>query len=123
MVKILIAEDDEIIRITVKDRLEKDCWEVDAVPNGREAVDCLKKEQYRLVISDIRMPELDGWGLLGFIRQHSPETDLLLMTSYSSEDLVSRAQQNGAADYIFKPFDMDELLDKVNRIISSRLPG
>jgi len=117
MLKILIAEDDEIMRVTVKDRLEKDSWEVDAVNNGKEAVDCLKKEQYQLVISDIRMPVLDGWGLLGFVRQHSPETNMLLMTSYSSEDLASRARQCGAADYILKPFDMDDLLAKVKRIL------
>lgn len=117
MVKILIAEDDEIMRITVKDRLEKDSWEVDTVHNGGEAVDCLKKHRYQLVISDIRMPVLDGWGLLGFIRQYSPETDMLLMTSYGSEDDASTALRKGAADYILKPFDMDDLVDKVNRIL------
>lgn len=117
MVKILIAEDDEIMRITVKDRLEKNSWEVDTVNNGKEAVDCLRKEQYHLVISDIRMPVLDGWGLLGFVRQHFPETDMLLMTSFSSEDFAFRTRKNGAADYILKPFDMDDLVGKVNRIL------
>ena len=117
MMKILLAEDDELIRTTVKDRLEKDSLEVDAVLNGSEAVDCLKKDRYQLVISDIRMPVLDGWGLLDFLRRYSPETDMMLMTSYGSEEDVTRALLNGASDYILKPFDMDDLVWKVNRIL------
>ncbi len=117
MVKILIVEDEEIMRITVKDRLEKGLWEVEAVRNGREAVARLKIRRYQLVISDIRMPELDGWELLGFVREFFPETDLLLMTSCGSEDDMCQALRKGAADYILKPFDMDDLVGKVNRIL------
>ena len=117
MARILLAEDDEIMRITIQDRLEKNRWHVDAVANGREAADRLKKENYHLVISDIRMPGLDGWQLLKFVRQNSPFTDIIMMTAYGSVDDAIESLKKGAADYILKPFNMDDLVIRVTRIL------
>ena len=110
MARILLAEDDDLMRITIKDRLEKNKWHVDAVPNGREAVERLKKENFHLVISDIRMPGLDGWQLLKFVHQSSPNTDIIMMTAYGSVDDAIESLKKGAADYILKPFNMDDLI-------------
>jgi two-component system response regulator AtoC len=117
MARILLAEDDDIMRITIKDRLEKNKWHVDAVPNGREAVERLKKENFHLVISDIRMPGLDGWQLLRFVHQSSPNTDIIMMTAYGSVDDAIESLKKGAADYILKPFNMDDLIIRVSRIL------
>jgi len=117
MARILLAEDDEIMRITVQDRLEKHKWYVDAVPNGREAVERLKKENYHLVISDIRMPGLDGWQLLKNVQQLSPYTDIIMMTAFGSVDDAIESLKKGAADYILKPFNMDDLIIRVSRIL------
>ena len=119
MTKILVAEDDDLMRITVKDRLEKDNWVIDAVHNGREAVDYLKKQQYQLVISDIRMPLFDGWGLRGFVREHSPDTAMLMMTSYGTDDTIETLKRE-AVDYILKPFDLDELVSKIHKILDQK---
>jgi len=117
MARILLAEDDEIMRITIQDRLAKNRWHVDAVPNGQQAVDRLKKENYHLVISDIRMPGLDGWQLLKFVRQSSPYTDIIMMTAFGSVDDAIESLKMGAADYILKPFNMDDLIIRVSRIL------
>jgi two-component system response regulator AtoC len=117
MARILLAEDDEIMRVTVRDRLAKNSWHVDAVPNGREAAERLKKENYHLVISDIRMPGFDGWQLLKFARQSSPSTDIIMMTAFGSVDDAIESVKKGAADYILKPFNMDDLVIRVNRIL------
>ena len=117
MPRILLAEDDDIMRITVQDRLEKHEWHIDAVHNGREAADRLQKENYHLVISDIRMPGLDGRELLTFVRQHSPYTDIIMMTAYGSVDDAIESLKKGAADYILKPFNMDDLVIRVSRIL------
>jgi len=115
--RILLAEDDEIMRITIQDRLEKHQWHVDAVPNGKEAAVRLKKKNYHLVISDIRMPGLDGWQLLKFALQSSPYTDIIMMTAFGSVDDAIESLKKGAADYILKPFNMDDLVIRVNRIL------
>ncbi len=117
MARILLAEDDEIMRITIQDRLEKHQWHVDAVPNGKEAAERLQKENYHLVISDIRMPGLDGWQLLKFALQSSPYTDFIMMTAFGSVDDAIESLKKGAADYILKPFSMDDLVIRVNRIL------
>lgn len=117
MARILLAEDDEIMRITIQDRLEKHQWHVDAVPNGKEAAERLKKENYHLVISDIRMPGLDGWQLLKYGLQSSPYTDFIMMTAFGSVDDAIESLKKGAADYILKPFNMDDLVIRVNRIL------
>jgi len=117
MAKILLAEDDEIMRVTLYDRLVANEWHVDQVTDGRQALAALEKKSYHLVISDIRMPGLDGVGLLRHIQQNSPRTDVILMTAFGGvEDAVSCLKQ-GAADYILKPFDMDDLTIRVNRIL------
>jgi len=117
MARILLAEDDEIMRITVQDRLQKNKWHVDAVPNGKEAAERLEKENYHLVISDIRMPGFDGWQLLKFVQQTSPYTDVIMMTAFGSVDDAIESLKKGAADYILKPFNMDDLVIRVSRIL------
>ncbi len=117
MARILLAEDDEIMRITVQDRLEKNNWHVDAVPNGSDAEKRLQEENYHLVISDIRMPGVDGWQLLKYVRQSLPLTDIIMMTAFGSVDDAIESLKNGAADYILKPFNMDDLIIRVSRIL------
>ena len=117
MARILLAEDDEIMRITLQDRLERHKWHVDAVPNGKDAVERLETENYHLVISDIRMPGLDGWQLLKFVQKNAPHTDIIIMTAFGSVDDAIEAVKNGASDYILKPFNMDDLIIRVSRIL------
>lgn len=117
MTRILLVEDDEIMRITVQDRLEKHGWNVDAVFNGREALARLERHNYHLVVSDIRMPGLDGHRLLEELKQSYPQTDIIMMTAYGSVDDAISCLKQGAADYILKPFDMDDLVIRITRLL------
>lgn len=117
MARILLAEDDEIMRITLFDRLTSEGWDVDQAVDGKEALVSIKRNSYQLVISDIRMPGLDGVSLMNKIKEQSPETNVILMTAYGGvEDAVS-CLKKGAADYIMKPFDMDDLIIRVKRFL------
>lgn len=108
MIRILLAEDDEIMRISVYDRLKQFEWQVDQVENGLDGVTMVKKNDYHLVISDIRMPGMDGLKLLEKIKLHSPETDVIIMTAYGSVNDALECLRKGASDYILKPFDIDD---------------
>jgi DNA-binding NtrC family response regulator len=121
MARILLVEDDEIIRITLYDRLRKQGFEVDQEENGKSALARLETTPYHLVISDIRMPGLDGLSLLEKTRKISPETEIILMTAYGSVEHAVDCLRLGAADYILKPFDMDDLTIRVNRILNGQL--
>ncbi len=117
MPRILLAEDDEIMRITVQDRLEKNSWHVDAVQNGQDAVEKLEQHNYHLVISDIRMPGIDGRQLLEMVRRSAPFTDIIIMTAYGSVEDAINSMKKGAADYILKPFNIDDLVIRATRIL------
>ncbi len=116
MPRILLAEDDEIMRISVYDKLKQFGWQIDEVENGLEGVKLLEKHDYNLVISDIRMPGMDGMKLLGKVKEASPETDVIIMTAYGSIDDALDCMRRGASDYILKPFDMDDLIIRCNRL-------
>ena len=120
MPKILLAEDDEIMRISVSDILKRNRWQVDEADDGLKAKILCEKNQYNLIISDIRMPGLDGIALLQEIKQHSPETDVIIMTAYGSVDNAIDCLRKGAADYILKPFNMDDLIIRVNRLLDAQ---
>lgn len=121
MVRILLAEDDEIMRISVYDRLKQFDWHIDQVENGLDGVKMLAKNDYHLLISDIRMPGLDGLKLLQKVKELSPETDVIVMTAYGSVKDALDCLRKGASDYILKPFDMDDLIIRCNRLLDFQM--
>ena len=104
------------MRITVYDRLIREQWQVDTAVNGREALARLEQKHYHLILSDIRMPGMGGMELLERARRHSPLIDIFMMTAYGSIEDAIACLRNGAADYILKPFEMDDLIIRINRI-------
>ncbi|MBU0680010.1 MAG: sigma-54 dependent transcriptional regulator [Proteobacteria bacterium] len=117
LARILLAEDDEIMRITLSDHLRKKGWQVDEAEDGRQALQKIKTEQYHVVISDIRMPHATGFDILEELQKAAVPTDVVFMTAYGSvEDAVDCLKQ-GAHDYLLKPFDMDDLTIRIERIL------
>ena len=120
MATILLAEDDEIMRITLYDRLLAQGWDVDQAADGKEALTLIRQRPYQVVVSDIRMPGMDGVRLMEHIKELTPMTEVILMTAYGRvEDAVS-CLKLGAADYILKPFDMDDLCIRVGRLLEAQ---
>ncbi len=115
MVRILLAEDDEIMRISISDRLKKYGWQVDEVEDGNRAMALYEKNHYHLIISDIRMPGMGGLTLLQNVR-----TDIIIMTAYGSVDDAITCLRQGATDYILKPFDIDDLIIRVTRLLDQQ---
>lgn len=120
MISILLAEDDEIMRISVSDRLKRQGWLVDEAEDGITALDCVNRKQYNIVLSDIRMPGLDGISLLKKIQDQNPATDIIMMTAYGSVESAIDSMKVGAADYILKPFDMDDLIIRIKRLLQNQ---
>jgi len=118
--RILLVEDDEIMRVTLYDRLRKQQWQVDQAEDGKTALAMIEVEEYHLVLSDIRMPGLDGNQLLDEVVRLSPGTDVILMTAYGSTDDAVSCLKKGAADYILKPFDPDDLTIRIRRLFEMR---
>lgn len=115
--KILVADDEAILRITVADHLRSQGWQVDEAENGTQALKKIKQNRYDLLLSDIRMPELDGEALLAQVKEVAPRTEVIMMTAHGSTDTAVSCLRSGASDYIQKPFDLDDLSFRINRIL------
>lgn len=112
---VLIVEDDEIIRVSLEDRLLLEGIPVRAVNDVAEARRQLEKGDIDMVVSDIRLPDGTGADLFGEISQHYPGTPVILMTAYGEVADAVKLVKAGAADYLTKPFDMDSFVEKIKR--------
>jgi two-component system chemotaxis response regulator CheY len=111
---ILIIDDDLAILQTVSDILEFEGYPVVRATNGAEGLDMLERVQPSLILLDMRMPVLDGWGFARTLQSRGIHLPILVMTA--AQDARRWAQEIGADAYISKPFDMMDLLDTVERI-------
>lgn len=116
---ILVVEDDLALSEALCDTLELEGYRVAVAKNGTEALSQLGKSSFRLVISDVQMPVMDGLDLLRNMKHQYEQTPVLLMTAYGTVSKAVEAMQAGAVDYLIKPFEAKILVDKVAGIISS----
>jgi len=121
--KILIAEDDRDSRELLRWMLEKLGYQVVAAENGKEAWEAFRRGRFRLVISDVLMPEMDGFELCRRIRKRkqSKYTFVIIVTALIGKKDYLEGMEAGADDFVTKPFDADELrarLRVAERIIS-----
>jgi DNA-binding NtrC family response regulator len=118
--EILVVDDDTRMRELVAKVLTREGYAVRALPRAQDVLQALEDAPPDLVISDIRMPEMDGMTLLQEVRRLSPETSVILMTAFGSIDSAVQAIKAGAYDYLAKPFKMDEIIVVVRRAMEER---
>lgn len=116
-VKILIADDEKGIRDSIQMVLSEEGYNTTVAANGEEALQLIEKGDYHLVISDIKMPGLDGMELLNKCSKIAPDTYFIIMTAYASVETAIVALRNGAYDYLLKPVEFDDLLLRVKRLL------
>jgi two-component system response regulator PilR (NtrC family) len=115
--RILVVDDEEAMREFLRILLEKEGHDVVTAGDGTAALALATNGGIDLVISDIKMPRLDGVGLLTGLRKHGLETPVIMMTAYASADSTIQAMQQGAFDYITKPFKVDEIRLVIQRAL------
>jgi DNA-binding NtrC family response regulator len=117
---ILIVEDDAAMREMLREALEDDHFVVETAADGRQGVDRVRKGGIDLVVSDVKMPDLDGLDLLREIKAVTPSPHVITITAFGSIDTAIRAVKLGAFDYITKPFQVDQLLLSVEKALAER---
>jgi two-component system, NtrC family, response regulator AtoC len=118
--EILVVDDDAHMRELIVKVLAREGYSVRSLPRGQEVLQALQDEPVDLIISDIRMPEMDGLTLLQEVKRMAPETSVLIMTAFGSIDTAVQAIKAGAYDYVTKPFKMDEIIVVVRRAVEER---
>ncbi len=115
---VLIVEDDEIMRLSLEDRLRLEGLPVRCVADAAGAYAQMEKGDVDLVVTDIRLPDGSGTDLFANISQHFPGTPVILMTAYGEVPDAVALVKAGAADYLTKPFELSSFIDKVKRHLS-----
>lgn len=120
MASILIVDDELVVCKSCKKILERSNHSIDYVLTGQEALENIKEKEYEIVITDLKMPGIDGMKLLNIIKETCKEVDVIMVTGYASIDTAVKAMKLGAFDYIPKPFTPDELRGVVARALERR---
>jgi DNA-binding NtrC family response regulator len=114
--RVLLADDERAIAITLADDLTRAGYEVVAVNDGEAARAAFEGGEFDVVVSDINMPGVSGMELLEGIKQSGADTQVILITGYGTIENAVDAMRKGAFDYVLKPFNNDEILEKLRKI-------
>ncbi|MBU0559702.1 MAG: sigma-54 dependent transcriptional regulator [Bacteroidetes bacterium] len=117
MAKILIVDDEKTIRESIKTMLDEEGYETETAQDGLEALNKLQSDNYEVVITDIKMPNMDGMELLEKASKLSPNSFFLIMTAYASVKTAVDAMREGAYDYLIKPVEFDDLILRIKRLV------
>ena len=120
MLKLLLVEDDPALQFTIQTALEEKGYVVDAVSTTGDALERLSGEAYPVVVSDIYVDERTGLDVLEAARSRDPLCAVILMTGRGTMETVMAATRGGAFDYIAKPFDLDVMIDAIERAEAAR---
>jgi DNA-binding NtrC family response regulator len=115
--RVLVVDDEEIVRSSLSDWLHHDGYEVDTAPDGLSALEKLKSQNWHVLLVDLKMPDIDGLQVLRESHKIQKDAQVIIMTAYSSVDTAVQAMKDGAYDYIVKPFDPEEVGLIIKRIV------
>lgn len=118
--KILLLEDDYLYKISIKEFLEDQGFNVDHFDNGDDALDAIFEKNYNLLLLDIRVPGIDGFSLIQKIREEEIKTPIIILTSLTDMSSLSKGYELGCNDYLKKPFDLIELKYRIDQLIKNK---
>jgi len=118
---LLIVDDEEVIREGMRRILSAEGYRVDTSASGRTAIEKIQEQDFDVVITDLKMPGMDGMEVLKTIRILQPEVPVVIITGYSTVDTAVEAMKNGAFDYIAKPFTSELIIDKVRKAVDYKI--
>ena len=124
--KVLLIEDDETARSKLSKAIQKEGYQVLTAMNGREGVEQFRKEKPEIVVTDLKMPGMDGLEVMHTVRHESKTTQIIVVTAFGETDTAITALREGALDYLKKPIDLDELtvaLGRAKERLSSHKQG
>jgi DNA-binding NtrC family response regulator len=118
--KILVIDDESIVRTSCSRALSPEGYDVKLSQNGADALKMLAEESFDLVLTDLKMPDIDGIEVLKMIKERWPQTEVIVVTGYQTVDTAVKSIKLGAFDYIEKPFTPDSLIAAVNNAIANK---
>jgi len=118
--RLLVVEDEPLLRMSISDALSKEGWTVDTAENGVEGLSLFKRYMHELILVDLVMPRMDGMELLRRIKSLDPTSLVVMITAHGSVDRAVEAMREGAADFVSKPISMSQLMVRLENVCSIR---
>lgn len=115
---ILVVDDEDALRTVLSSELEGEGYEVETAADGDEAIDIVQKKQFNLVLLDIKMPKVDGFEVLKFIKEKYPHVKVIMLTGFADLKNAIESKKLGAEDFVSKPYDLVDLLTTIERVLS-----
>jgi DNA-binding NtrC family response regulator len=120
--KVLVVDDEEALRFLLASELEAEAFEVQSAGDGDEAIDLVRKkseqaDRFDVVLLDIKMPRVDGFEVLKYVKSNIPETKVIMLTAYADVKNAIESLRLGASDFVSKPYDLDDILTSINRAL------
>ncbi len=116
--KILVVDDEDALRTVLSIGLTSEGYNVSTASDGDEAISGLQKETFDLVVLDIKMPRMNGFEVLKFVKEKHPETKVVMLAGFADFGNVIDVKKLGAEDFVAKPFDLANLVTTIERVLS-----
>ena len=117
--RIFVVDDEEALRTVLGSELEGEGYYVQMAGDGDEAIKILETNAFDLILLDIKMPTVDGFEVLKFVKQKHPATKVIMLTGFADLKNAIESKKLGAEDFVSKPYDLVDLLTTVERVLST----
>ncbi len=116
--RILVVDDEDSLRTILSSELTSVGYEVSTAPDGEEAISMVQNKKFDLVLLDIKMPKVDGFEALKFIKKTYPAMKVIMLTGFADLKNAIESKKHGAEDFVSKPYDLVDLLTTIERVLS-----
>ena len=116
--RILVVDDEEALRTVLRSELISAGYEVSTASDGDEAISTIQNKKFDLVLLDIKMPKVDGFEVLKFIKKSFPSIRVIMLTGFADLKNAIESKKHGAEDFVSKPYDLVDLLTTIERVLS-----
>lgn len=116
--RILVVDDEDALRTVLSGELVSEGYDVGTAADGDEAIASIQKEGFDLVLLDIKMPRMNGFEVLKFIKEKYPRTKVVMLTGFADLKNAIESKKLGAEDFVSKPYDLVDLLTTIERVLS-----
>ena len=116
--RVLVVDDEEALRTVLGSELSGEGYEVNTASDGDEAISMVQNKKFDLLLLDIKMPKVDGFEVLKFVKKNFPAIKVIMLTGFADLKNAIESKKLGAEDFVSKPYDLVDLLTTIERVLS-----
>src|SRR5437667_12847235 len=115
--RILVVDDEDALRMVLSNELSSSGYDVASAGDGDEAITMVQNKKFDFVLLDIKMPKVDGFEVLKFLKKHFPAVKVIMLTGFADLKNAIESKKHGAEDFVSKPYDLVDLLTTIERVL------